>query len=342
MKRFVQSASRFLAVRKKNETGVIKGSGRKYTDWAKHQEKNHSVMWLIEHAVTLEMLEDVLKFANYQAEASNDTRRKWTAAAEERMFILKRRPPQYEKIEFKEALELFQKGVKDLGIQAAFEGGFKALRSKELMLLTAGKPLPATENFLAVSKDGPVQAPMSADIQALIDAAEVPRYEAPEVRLAREEKGRLAKYSDGVSYGETVSRTVTEMRVVGRRQNCPPLPGLYSQPTAIDRDERVYEEWDIVFLRGDENVTEAVVKESHPDTMRRSHVNPAAAVFSSMRGTPMAPMIWKNHIEERHGVKITYDQSMPVAPAPVRGVPATVARLQDILAKLDGPPPLPK
>jgi len=352
MKRFVQSASRFLAVRKKNDTGVVKGSGRKYTNWAEHQEKQHSVMWLIEHAVTLEMLADVLKFANYQAEASNDTRRRWAAAAEQRMFILKRRPPKYETVEFKEAMDFFKKDVETLKLpDSVYATSFKQIRNKELMLLSARSSdavLEATKmNFLPVAKDGPMQAPMSADIQALIDAAEVPRYIAPELRLAREGRGRMAKYSDGVQYGETVSQSVTEMRVVGRRHNCAPLPDIYitskdGVAVAAEQCERIYEEWDIVFIRGDENITEAVVKESHPDTMRRSHVNPAAAVMSSMRGTTMAPMVWKKRIEDRYGVRIAYDQTMVVAPAAARGIPATIAKLDDLLSKLDAPPPLPR
>lgn len=345
--------------RPNNETGVIKGSNRKFTNWAQYSEKNHSIMWLIDHAVSLQMLEEVLKFAAYQTNASSDTRRKWADAAQKKKFVLERRPPSFEKIEFKEAMELFLKAQKELGISDGIyntddPSGFKSLRSKELNLIGEGKPTKDPnpgKDFLAVTKTGPIQAQVSQSTQAAIDAAEVPRYVDPALILAREEKGRLAKYTDGTQYGEAVSQTVTEMRVLARRLKCPPWPQLSAKNhdlnqkdgygVTFDPSECVYNEWDIKFFRGEEDVTEAVVRETHPDSMRQSRDTRGCAVFQSMEGCHMAPVVWKARIEERYSVSIRYDQSAVVF---IRSVVTGRRNSKDVLidlASLDAPPPPP-
>jgi hypothetical protein len=334
MNKIVTSARRFFQNRKKNETGIVKGSGRKVTDWsAAQKDGKHSILWLIEHAVTVEMLQDVLKFANYQTNAQPDTRRAWADAAEKRMFILKRRPPTYEPVPFEEYMELAGK-VLDLPT-------FQKLRQKELMMLAAGSAPADDKNFLPVAKDGPVQAPMSMDIQTAIDAAEVPRYVAPEVVKAREQKGRLALYSDGVSYSAQASSTVTEVRLIARRQKCPPFHSLALQAVPTDESERVYNEWDVLFFCGETNVTRQVVKESHPDTMRQSRTTVGAAVFSAMHGDGIAPILWIQTIEKLTDRKIIYNDKDYFVPstssAAPKSFPGSIAKT---LAELDARPAL--
>lgn len=322
----------------RNETSTVKGTGRKYTDWSKNQESQHSVLWLIEHAVTVEMLEDVLKFANYQTNAQPDTRRTWANAAEQRMFILKRRPPSYEPIAFEEFREQFNRHVATLDLpdwHIPVCGGFQELRMRELMLLPEGK-IPAGTDYLAVTRDGPTSASISAETQVLIDAAEVPRFIAPELRLAREDKGRLAVYTDGKAYSATVSGTVTEMKIVSRRTKCPPFHPLNMPAQPIDPSERVYNEWDVLFYRNGDDVTKEVVTETHPDTMRQSSITSGAAVFNSEFG--VAPMLWKLAIEERFGVRIEYLETIlvPAKPGEKRISEITaIQKITETLKRLD-------
>jgi hypothetical protein len=272
--------------------GAPIGSNRRYTPWAKRQEKQHSILWLIEHAVTLEMLQDVLKGAAYQTNASPDTRRRWADAAEKRAFILRHRPPIYEKI-----------SVEETGLQKQKPGtveSFEAARRETL-------------GFLGLAPDAPeqriAQVLQHEELKNLvaIEAAEVPRPVDPAAVVLRESEGALRTYSDGVKYGLDASKTVTRMQVVARRTKCPPWPTPGLQANPIDPAEYTCTEWDVLFFCGLQDITREVVTESHPDQMRKSHVTPNAAVFNAESG--VAPVAWKLWIESRFGTKIEYDQS---------------------------------
>ena len=91
-------------------SGLVKGSNRKITPWAERQEKQHSIIWMIENAVSQEMLEDVLKFAAYQTHAAKDTRRRWADAAERKLFLLRANPPRFEQIPPAEGLSWPREG----------------------------------------------------------------------------------------------------------------------------------------------------------------------------------------------------------------------------------------
>lgn len=309
--------------------GASTGANRRITPWRERGGKQHSVLWLIDNATDPKMLEDVLRFANFQTEASPGTRRRWADAAEKRIFILERNPPRFEKVDFEEYAE-------ELKRQMPGFGDFQAIRQKELLVLTDSQIPKAGQDYLPVSRDGPTAATMSEEVRVAIEAAEVPRYVDPALVLAREERGRMAKYSDGASYGTKVAQTVTEMRVLATRFKCPPWErspiGKWAE------EECIYREWDIKFYAGEQDVTLGVAGESHPDTMRLSKASPGAALFSAMHG--VAPVEWKRQIEAVTGRPINYDQSVQVVsngPARVgRGVSADpTAKIYETLKRMD-------
>lgn len=77
---------------------------RVLTNWALMAEKRRpSLLWLIEHAPTLGMLEEFLAMAVQAKDANPDTRRRWAEAAERQAFILERMPPTFEKVGVEEA-----------------------------------------------------------------------------------------------------------------------------------------------------------------------------------------------------------------------------------------------
>lgn len=75
------------------------------SNWAQHLEKRPSLLWLIERAPTLEMLEDLLMQAVKLKDASKETRHRWAKAAEYREFYLKRCPPSFEKVGIAEVFD---------------------------------------------------------------------------------------------------------------------------------------------------------------------------------------------------------------------------------------------
>lgn len=336
MKKFIASAKRFLSVRNKNETGLVKGTGRKFTDWSTHLEKNHSVMWLIEHAVTEEMLTDVLRFANYQTNASADTRRAWANAAEKQIFVLKRRPPTYGKVEFEEFREMFNRLEKDPMLRIPEGTGFKEVRQRELMALPASSLPRRGEDFLAVRAEGPTCAPMSGEIQALIDSVEVPRPDYdPDFRLRMIQKGQLATYTDGKRYCHDFSKTVTEMRICGRRLNCPPQPVIGLDYVAPAPEDCTFNEWDVKFFCHDKNITKEVVSESHPDCMRQSRVNPRCALFFGDIHDGVVPMKWVIQMRDLFYSNITVSiEDVPVLAAE----PDRMDTIAKRIAALDDPP----
>lgn len=339
MKKLTSSIRRFFATRKTNETGIVKGSNRKVTPWAQRSEKQHSVMWLIENAVTEEMLTEVLKFANYQTESAPDTRRRWAEAAEKRLFVLKRRPPMYGKVEFEEfRLEFNRTFDGGPGGLIPPGGGFKELRQAELMALPESSMNKPGKDFLAIEPGGPRQAEMSEEIRVLIEAAEVPRYVDPAFRLAMIEKGQMAVYSDGKRYCHDASKTVTEMRIMARRSNCPPPQTLGVDQHQPAREECLYNEWDVLFFSADRDITREVVSETHPDAMRQSRVSPGCALFFGTHHDGIVPAHWKFQMEKLFGITIRYESLVIAGTSNVPAKPDPLADLKAVIADLNAPP----
>lgn len=76
----------------------------RFSNWAKRLQGQPSLLWLIERAPTIGMLEEFVATAVQCKDAGADTRHHWIEAAELRAFYLQRYPPKFEKVGVSEAL----------------------------------------------------------------------------------------------------------------------------------------------------------------------------------------------------------------------------------------------
>lgn len=129
-----------------------------------HKIYNPSMLWLIERAPTLQLLEDLMRKAVQLKGASMQTRKQWADACERRQFILERNPPTFEKIGIGEvftAEELadprLKMSVEDVIQQVLDNRHFKCAEDGTLEVVGMGGVMPLDKYFNEaefVPKDG--------------------------------------------------------------------------------------------------------------------------------------------------------------------------------------------
>lgn len=138
-----------------------KGSNRRFTKWIERLRDHPSVIHQIQNAVSVEMLEDILKNASRDLQASMKTRRRWVAETERQLFILRASPPKFETVPPAEGLRGFAGIGPDGDTLASVGADFRAAQAwAEGKFKTSPVPgVPLPDKYLRLGTGTPPKVP---------------------------------------------------------------------------------------------------------------------------------------------------------------------------------------